>query len=229
VALSDSEREKQLKRKGRPIAAATNLRYSDKQKLEAIHSYLALGNLALTSRVLGIPEITLRVWKASDWWKGAVEDIKTQERIELSNRMKKLIDAAQIITLNRLEHGDPVMSPSGEIVMKPVSLRDAHAVAKDMLDRKPVVDRMAEGPLVLTDESQDNKLEKLAERFAEIATKSIQKKFDQHRTVDADIEEIDSAVYEEREEGLQDGVREISFSSGTNQEPDSPDDGSEAS
>jgi hypothetical protein len=225
VALSDAEREKNIPRKrNRAIDAKSNFRWSDKQKLEAVSSYLALGNLALTSRVLGIPEVTLRVWKASEWWKNAVEEVRLQEKIVLSNRMKSLVDAAQVIVAQRLEQGDPVMSPKGEIVYKPVSMKDAHKVATDLIDRKAVLDKTTVDAAP-QEESNTQTLEKLAERFAAMATKSIEKQFNNKRTIDVtDVEEISSAVHEERETRLQDGVPEISFEAGTDQEPDSEDD-----
>lgn len=185
MALSDNENEKKRKRsKNRSIDAGSNYRWSDKQKLEAVQSWLALGNLALTSRVLGIPEITLRVWKASEWWKSAVEEIKTQESIQLSVRMKKLVEASQNIVAQRLENGDPILNQkTGEIIMKPVSMKDAHRVAVDLIDRQKDIDKMTkdEAP---TEQRDDNKLEKLAEKFAEMASLSIEKKMKEKRTID---------------------------------------------
>lgn len=229
MALSDSEREKKIKRnKNRAIVADSTYRWSDKQKLEAIHSWLTLGNLALTSRILGIPEVTLRVWKASDWWKQTVDDIKLQEKIVLSNRMKSLVEAAQTIVQQRLEQGDPVITPKGELVYKPVSLKDAHKVATDLIDRKVVLDK-ATNDDAPSEEKNVNKLEELANKFAEMAMKSIQTKQNKERTVDAETVEVKSAVHVQREEGLQKRVSEISLSPGTNQESYSQDHGSEAS
>ena len=221
MALTDNENEKQRKRsKNRAIDAGSNFRWSDKQKLEAVSSYLALGNLALVSRLLGIPEITLRVWKASVWWKDLVDELKLQERIELSARMKKLVEASQTIVAQRLEQGDPfVNQKTGAVEFKPVSMKDAHKVAVDLIDRRKEIEKTTQD-VEITDERDDAKLEKLAERFAEMATKSIQKQFDKNRTIDAGV--LD-AVYEERETRLQEGVREVPFSPGTNRESDSPD------
>jgi hypothetical protein len=226
MALSDNENEKQRKRtKNRAIDAGSNFRWSDKQKLEALHSYLALGNLALTSRILGIPEITLRVWKASEWWKQATEEIKVQEHIELSNRMKKLVEASQLLVAQRLEQGDPVLNQkTGQIVMKPVSLKDAHKVAVDLIDRRKDIEKMAQGKEENTEQDDKNKLEQLAEKFAEMATKSIEKNFNKRRTVDAEDIEVIDAVHEEREEGLQTGERSLQLPSGANQEEVGTDD-----
>lgn len=227
MALSDAEREKTKPRnKNRAVDAGSNFRWSDKQKLEAVHSYLALGNLSLVGRVLGIPEITLRVWKASEWWKKAVEEVKLQDKIELSNRMKKLVDAAQTITMRRLETGDPVLNQkTGQIVMKPVSMKDAHRVAVDLIDRQKDIDKMLLGVEEPSEQREDNKLEQLAERFAEMATKSIQKSIDKKRTVDVtDIEEIIDAVPEERGSPVQNRVREVPLSAGADQESHGADD-----
>lgn len=222
MALTDNENEKSRKRnKSRAIEAGSNYRWSDKQKLEAINSYLVLGNLSLTSRVLGIPEITLRVWKTTTWWKEAVDDLKIQEKIQLSNRMKTLVEASQSIVANRLENGDPVLNQkTGEIVMKPVSMKDAHKVAIDLIDRREKVEKatMDEAP---SDQQNDDKLERLATKFAEMATKSIEKQINKSRTIDVvdvmPVEDID-AIYDKREEGLCQREQAVQLPTGTDQE-----------
>lgn len=216
MALTDNERTKKEKRnKNRAIDAGSNFRWSDKQKLEAVQSYLALGNLALTSRILGIPEVTLRVWKAQEWWKDVVEDLQRQEKIQLSNRMKKLVEASQNIVAQRLETGDPILNQkTGEIIYKPVSMKDAHKVSVDLIDRATILEKATRDDTP-TVEGDDNKLEKLAEKFAEMATRSIQNKMDKTRTV-----EVEDAVYvdqnhEDNHEGGA-GVEEtLRLSSGT--------------
>jgi hypothetical protein len=227
MALTDNAREKKSKRvKKKPMDAVGNFRYSDAQKVEAVSSWLALGNLALTSRLLGIPEITLRVWKTSEWWKNLVEEMRMQEKIVLSARMKSLVEASQTIVAQRLETGDPILNQkTGEIIYKPVSMKDAHKVAVDLIDRKKELDKLTvdDGP---TEARDDDKLEKLAERFAEMATKSIENNLNKRRTVDA---EIVDAVHDEREAGLQERVRQVPFQARTNQEPDGENDGPEAS
>lgn len=234
MALTDNERAKQEDRAKRRSIEDTSKRWSDQQKMEAIQSYLALGNLALTARVLGIPEITLRVWKASDWWKDVVEDLKRQEKIVLSNRMKKLVEASHTIVAQRLESGDPILNQkTGEIIYKPVSMKDAHKVAVDLLDRQNILEK-ATNEDSGTPEGDDNKLEKLAERFAEMATKSIEKNFDKRRTIDVGAVEIsqrdnDNAVHEERETRLQAGERIVQLEAGANQAPDGENNSTETS
>jgi transposase-like protein len=190
--LSDSP-SKQLKKSKRirSITAPTNKQWSDSQKMEAIQSYLLLGNLALTSRILGIPEITLRVWKTSQWWKDTVAEIKSQEKVELSSKMKKLVGASLAVVEDRLINGDfQFDQKTGEVIRKPVNMKDAHKVAMDMQERQDMIDKSLSGEESKGDEGVQSRLLKLAEQFAEMATKKIEQKVDEHRTVDAEDIEV---------------------------------------
>jgi transposase-like protein len=182
--LSDSP-SKQLKKSKRirSITAPTNKQWSDSQKMEAIQSYLLLGNLALTSRILGIPEITLRVWKTSQWWKDTVAEIKSQEKVELSSKMKKLVGASLAVVEDRLINGDfQFDQKTGEVIRKPVNMKDAHKVAMDMQERQDMIDKSLSGEESKGDEGVQSRLLKLAEQFAEMATKKIEQQVDEHRT-----------------------------------------------
>lgn len=186
--LSDSP-SKQLKKSKRirSITAPTNKQWSDSQKMEAIQSYLLLGNLALTSRILGIPEITLRVWKTSQWWKDTVAEIKSQEKVELSSKMKKLVGASLAVVEDRLINGDYQFDQkTGEVIRKPVNMKDAHKVAMDMQERQDLIDKSLSGEESKGDEGVQSRLLKLAEQFAEMATKKIEQKVDEHRTIDVE-------------------------------------------
>lgn len=181
--LSDAESKKDKKgMRARSITAPTNKQWSDTQKVEAIQSYLLLGNLALTSRILGIPEITLRVWKTTDWWKDKVQEIKTQDRIVLSSRMKKIVDASLTVVEDRLVNGDfQFDQKTGQTVRKPVNLKDAHKVAVDLQDRQELLEK-TEKPET-SDEGIETRLLKLAEKFADMATMKIEQQALEKRTV----------------------------------------------
>lgn len=191
MALSDSplaQRERRVRTK--PINAETNTRWSDKQKIDAANTYLALGNMALTARILGIPEITLRKWAATEWWINLIDDLKQQERLELSNKLKRMVEAAHAVVENRLVNGDPTMLKDGTIVSVPVKMRDAHRVAVDLLNQREVVEKKL-GTGGHDPEQQDDKLKQLAEKFAEFATKKLESRFDQQRTIEVtDVIEV---------------------------------------
>lgn len=193
--LSDAESKKGRKSvPSRSIAAETNRSWSDAQKLEAIQSYLVLGNLALTSRLLGIPEVTLRVWKTKDWWKDQVAELKAQEKFELSAKMKKIVNASLAVVEDRLENGDfQFDQKTGQTVRKPVNMKDAHKVAVDLQQRQEMLEKTAIEE-VQQDSSVEDKLLKLAEKFADMATKKIDQRVSEHRTID-----VSDAIVKETE------------------------------
>ena len=237
MALTDNPNTKHRKPKKRSVTTGSNHSWSDKQKIEAVQSWLLLGNLALTSRVLGIPEITLRVWKTTEWWKNTVEDIKLQEDMQMSARLKKIVEASLTAVEDRIVNGDLMYDQkSGEMVRKQVNLRDAHKVAIDLMDKRTMLDKAAAPK---QEEKQDeDRLLKLAEKFADFVTKK-----KEPLTIDAEDIEIkqdnseaesqahnlevlgsspspatileDSyALHDERETGLREGIPPVSQQGG---------------
>ena len=212
MALTDNEKTKQRTPKVRPTKNVANKSWSDKQKIEAVQSWLLLGNLALTSRVLNIPEITLRVWKTTEWWKNLVEDIKLQENMQMSSRLQKIVDASLGAVEDRLVNGDLVFDQkTGQTVRKPVNMRDAHKVAVDLMDKKSLLDKTA---LPQQEEKHDDdRLLKLAEKFAHFVTKQ-----KEPLPLAEDVTDVmpkeHNAIHDQREEGLREGISPIPQSSG---------------
>ena len=192
MALTDATKTRKKSLPSTPVRstlAPTNKQWSDKQKMDAVNSYLLLGNLALTGRLLNIPEITLRVWKATTWWKDAVAEIKASEKIELSARIKKLVDASMTVVEDRLSNGDfQYDQKSGTMVRKPVNMKDAHKVAVDLQARQDIIEKSE--VVVQTEEHVEDKLLALANRFADMATKKIEQNNNDRRTVDAETVDV---------------------------------------
>lgn len=168
MALSDSPRI-QVRPSGRARAiTAKEKHYSDSQKLEAVTTWLALGNLRLTAAVLKIGEPTIRLWRSKDWWKELETELRLQEDLQLSNRLQKIITKSFDQVEDRLSNGDYIYDQkSGQLVRKPVSMKDAHKVAVDLVDKREfLINKM---PQTITKDAIDDKLLKLAEKFAQIA------------------------------------------------------------
>jgi hypothetical protein len=149
---------------------------SDSVKVEVIKTYIALGgNLTLTAGATNIPLRTLKAWKATNWWKSLFNELKKAEKLELSAKTKTIIERSMELLADRLEHGDPFYHPkTGEIIRKAVPAAQLHQIAKDMIDRKNILDKAFEEKIV--SEPTGNKLADLAERFAKLAEMSIQNK-----------------------------------------------------
>lgn len=168
--LSDSNKLANVpSNKRRSTSATTNKHWSDSQKIEAVTTYLALGNLVLTSSVLKIPEMTLRAWKAKQWWKDIEGELAVQDDIQLSARLKRIIETTISATEDRIANGDWVYNnKEGCLMRKPVNLRDVHKVTMDLIDKREHLDNKV--PTSVAMEQIDERLKKLAEKFEAIAS-----------------------------------------------------------
>lgn len=204
MALTDSELLKDRRPKRRAIDAKGK-HWSDSQKLEAVQTYLMLGSTRMVSAALKIPEVTLKLWRSSAWWKDLESELKIQDELQLSTRLKKIAEKSFAAVEDRLEHGNFVFDQkTGKIRRIPVNLKDAHKVALESIQQQELI---ANKHVEVANDGQIlNKLEQLAAKFAEMATDKFKQIQDEPRTVEmADVvqEDDDDAVYDEWEEGLQ--------------------------
>lgn len=176
--------------------------YSDKQKLEAVTTYLTLGSVELTAAVLKISVRTLFYWKRTEWWNELVNEIKKEDRLVISAKLRKILDKSWHLVEDRLENGDFVLNnKTGEIIRRPVALKDAAKVAFDSASLFDKLDR--QDHFVVATEQIEDKLKKLAQSFADLASG---KKPKSDEIVDIESKEIENALPEEREAQLQPGV-----------------------
>lgn len=206
MSLSDNENAQKFKTPRRGVNQSGRS-WSDAQKIEAVTLWLTMGNLALTAATLKIPEVTLRKWRATQWWKEIAEEIRLQERVQLSTTAKNIIDKSLTAIADRLEQGDWIYDQkTGQMRRKPVAMKDALAVADRLMDRKEKLDKME--VVNETSESVEAKLNKLMEKFTQVAaavpapmvTDVI---FVEGDSTNENSEENHNAAHEEREEGLQ--------------------------
>ena len=197
--ISDDPSMRDRTRKQRALSAKRAW-WSDSQKLECVQTWMMTGNVAMTARVLKIPEPTVRLWSNSTWWQEVVEDLKTQDRLTMSNRLKKLVDKSLEVVEDRLERGDFVYDQkSGEMRRKPVAMRDAHKVVMDLDNKREAL--LREQQPVMSVEAVDDKLNKLAEKFAAMIRRNgdVQgRKAAQEEPVDVPFREL-----EERNENVE--------------------------
>ena len=170
--LSDDTKNKYMPTRKRRPAGEVGFRrhYSDSQKIEAVTTYLMLGNLSMVSAMLKISINTLKVWKKSEWWKDVERDLRTQEDLQLSKRLQSIVNRSLDVVEDRMENGDFVYDQkTGEMRRKPVSMRDAHKVMMDFSERREeLVDRHITNESVSSDKIEQT-LKTLADEFARIA------------------------------------------------------------
>lgn len=165
---SDLRKSRITSNRRRAVSAAKSF-WSDSQKAEACTTYFLLGgNLTLTSKKLQIPYETLKTWKKSDWWRELENDIRNEERLTLSSKLRNLMDASLTVVQDRLEKGDWIYDQkTGELRRKPVSMRDAGKLAMDAANLRTKMD-IQENHTVSVEHIED-KLQKLANAFSDLA------------------------------------------------------------
>lgn len=194
--LSDfiSERKSPKKRSVSDVRA----RYSDSQKLEAVKLWLITGNLTITAATLNINFLTIRDWRYSKWWEDTVRELKQGSRIELSNKLRTIVDKSLGLVQDRIDNGDFFYDQkTGQMIRKPIPAREVNKIATDMLDRMQQLEKAD-----VQEEDQQHtqdRLAKLADAFEKLA-----KKKNIIEVTDVIFGEED-AFSKEREAGLQEG------------------------
>ncbi len=142
--------------------------WSDRQKIEAVTTYLMLGSIPLVAATLKIPEETLWRWKKTDWWHESIHEVKSEESLVLSTKIKKIVDKSWDVVADRMENGDFVYDQkAGQLIRKPVSMRDASKVAIDSSNLREKLN-MTEN-FTVANEQIEEKLGKLAKAFQDLA------------------------------------------------------------
>lgn len=168
--LTDSKKIKTQKSVKKRLPTDKRKWYSDSQKLEAVKCWLITGNLVQTAAALNIGFPTIRLWRYSAWWDDLVKEIRTENSIQLSGRLKQIAKKAMDVTEDRLENGDWILNQkTGEMQRKQVNMKDAARVASDLLDKADKLDKKPQEQL--GNEKMMDTLAKLAAKFEEFANK----------------------------------------------------------
>jgi uncharacterized protein involved in exopolysaccharide biosynthesis len=124
--------------------------YTENQKIDALKLWLVLGNLHQVARDLKIPFDTVKQWRYSKWWADLAVEIKSEGRLELSAKLRKVAEKALGETLDRLENGDVRLSPTGQKERVPVTAAVASKIATDFLAKSEELDRTQDNETLQT-------------------------------------------------------------------------------
>lgn len=167
-------------------------KFSFEQKEEAVKTWLATGNLRIAASVVGCTIQTIESWKKQDWWKDIVSSARAERALVLDNKMSKLVDKSMELIEDRLHNGDFVLNnKTGQIVRKPVALKDLTQVSNTLLTRQHVLEQALEGG-VERNETQQEMLAALAKEFASWARN---KQKSSAETIE--YKDVDNALYDE--------------------------------
>lgn len=149
-----------------------NLEVDHKKQFEAATLYAATGSFILASEKSGVPEKILKKWSKEPWFRDILFDFRLENLGKLDAAFTEIIDRAAIELKDRLENGDWHVTSKGQLVRKPVGIRDLAIVQAINVDKRQLLrgeptsrpDQGAQGATVKV-------LETLAEKFTEIVNK----------------------------------------------------------
>ena len=223
VVTKEALKDKNLRLSKVNIPHAKNATWPVEKKIEAVTTWLALGSLKQAAVVTGVSHGLIKQWKAMPWWKELQDEIIASRRIASANKLSKIVDKSLDVIDDRLDNGDFVYnSKSGEIHRKPVSLRDATSAANALMQRVAIIEKMnRDEQTVEATQTIQEQLANLAKEFAKM------NKRNNGKAETIEFKEIDDAVHEEREEGLQDGGEEVHLETLSGEEEDGTERGSQ--
>ena len=156
--------------------------WSQNQRLQAVSTYLMLGNMAETAVVTGIPLPTLKTWNTTDWFKEYCLQLQSEDVQQMDSNLKRVINKALKATEERLDVGDAQFDQkTGEIIRIPVKAHVALKITTDLMTKQQkLTDKPVEKEL---EKTIDDRLLKLSEEFARFANAK-------RNTIEAEIIEI---------------------------------------
>ena len=209
-----------------------NTMWPKEKKLQVVVQYLALGSLKLVSATTGMDYALLRQWKLQPWWKEFENEIRNTENLKLDTKLTSLVEKSLEAVADRMEGGDYIMNnKTGQIIRKPVNMKDAAKVSVDLLTKRELLRGNATASTETQVVPMQDQLANLAKEFARMAAGGGKNEevidVEMVEVLEGDLEDAldsfeqtgeDDALYDQRETGLQEGSGEIHIQAGSNQE-----------
>lgn len=140
--------------------------WSDAKKVDVVKTYLITGSLADASRVNGIPYDTIRHWRMTDWWKEIEDNLRAEDNMVLSAGLRGRINKAMALAEDRMDGGDYHFNKEGEIVRKPVGLREINKALEVFVKTKNEVDNAPKQAQTI--QGVQDALAKISEQFSKL-------------------------------------------------------------
>jgi hypothetical protein len=152
----------------------TDGNWSWETKIAVATHMQVLGNKRKACELVGVPLETVNTWVDKEWWENLNEEIRIQRRTEFSGKLGQIVEKALGKVEDRLENGDFVLNnKTGEILRKPVTLKDAARVATDLMTKQIKLEELNQTSKIATISVQEQ-LKNLALEFAKF-NKNIKK------------------------------------------------------
>jgi len=163
--------------------------WSQNQKLQAVSTFLMLGNMPQTAIVTGIPLPTLKVWRYTDWFKEYCLQLQAEDVQQMDSNLRRIVEKSLKAVEDRLDLGDAQFDQrTGEIVRIPVKAHVALKISTELMTKQQ---KLRDAPVKEEIEKTiDDRLLKLSEEFARFANMNNKTIKDETNVVDVKAVEV---------------------------------------
>lgn len=112
-------------------------KYPAEEKMKAVMAYVVAGDSRKASKICGVPDATIRWWKASaDWWPAALMKCQKEKNDEVDAAMTEAIHIGMASIIDTIQNGEWVLTNKGALVRKPANLRDQTISVATLQDKR---------------------------------------------------------------------------------------------
>lgn len=178
--------------------------WDETKKLEVLSAYILVGQLRLAAATCNVPESTVKVWRASEWWRNTESELRRASKLQLSAKLSAVVDKATDVLRDRVDNGDYVESKTwvpeagnkpGHFIKdwmrKPIPAETANKITTQLIDRTLMLEKAAQKDTI-DDAGLDARLKKLKQELIGFAKKPMLAKLINEKEV---IDANDRVVY----------------------------------
>lgn len=117
--------------------------YSEDDKKDFIRAYIMFGGNATQAAAFAkIPRTTCVLWQKSNWFPDMLAEVRTEEKLRFSSRLKSIAENSLTAVEDRLANGDVVLdNRTGKFIRREVSLRDAKDLMQAALKEQDRIEK----------------------------------------------------------------------------------------
>lgn len=146
--------------------------YPEQKRLEVVSLFAATGNFKQVSELTSVPVPTIKVWRKQDWFQELLKEIRDENNEKIDAKFTEIIENALEQVADRVQNGDFVVTPRGDLIRRPIPAKDLSLVVAINVDKRQLLrgeptNRTEDK--VSVPESVVNRLDKLAKTFEDLA------------------------------------------------------------
>jgi len=149
--------------------SVTGSSYTAQDRLQAATLFIASGNCRKVAENTNIPHRTVIEWSNQEWWHDTIAMLRLEKSEEIDAMYQEVIELGLNAQIDRIRHGDIVLTKEGDQVRKPVSLRDVATATAIGLDKLRLIRNQ---PTTISGSTGvEAKLEALAGKMVELSAR----------------------------------------------------------